>query len=74
MKQRLIIGSQTETTTETTVRTGHSTERLLEFESVESAIRQDASGTVLPPQLRERVLRQLPAASSLRPWWKRWIQ
>ena len=74
MKQRLIIGPKSEATTGATVRTEQSAERLIEFESVESAIRQDAADTVVPPHLRERVLRHPTEERSDRPWWKRWLQ
>ena len=46
-----------------------------QFASAEELLRFDAAQTAVPPQLRERVLRQVEAEKSTRqPWWKRWFR
>jgi len=46
----------------------------LEFQSAEEAIRFDAARVAVPPELRERVLRDVAAERPRLPWWKRWFR
>ena len=46
----------------------------LEFESVEALIRHDAALTTVPPQLLDRVLRDIDQEPPTLPWWKRWFR
>ena len=70
MKQRLTNESKQDAET----RNEHRAERGLEFQSAEEAIRFDAARIAVPPELRERVLRDVAAERPRLPWWKRWFQ
>ena len=70
MKQRLTNEAKQDAET----RNEHRAELGLEFQSAEDAIRFDATRVVVPPELRERVLRDLAAERARLPWWKRWFR
>lgn len=72
MKQRLTIESKTQSEVQSEQR--QSAEKSMKFESAESVIRYDAATTVVPPHLRERLLRAVETESAPRPWWKRWFR
>jgi len=74
MKQRLINESKVQADVQSEQMGRESAERSLEFESAESVIRYDAARTVVPPRLRERLLRVVEKGSAPRPWWKRWFR
>ena len=70
MKQRLI----NEAKQDAEMQREQSAEQGLEFKSVEDAIRFDAARTVVPPEIRERVLRAAGEERARHPWWKRWFR
>jgi hypothetical protein len=71
MKQRLTNEGKQDAET----RSEHREEQGLEFQSAEEAIRFDAAQVVVPPQLRERVLREVVVEERARlSWWKRWFR
>ncbi|MFN0129733.1 MAG: hypothetical protein ACKV19_23965 [Verrucomicrobiales bacterium] len=74
MKHQVTAETKNEETAQLAEGTSPSTEAILEFESVERAIRHDAAGIVVPPGLRDRVFRELGTPGGPRPWWKRWIR
>jgi hypothetical protein len=74
MKQRLITESKVEADARSENVVRQSGKGGLEFDSAESMIRYDVSFTVVPPQLRERLLRELQGTATPLPWWKRWFR
>ena len=70
MKQRL----SNEAKQDSESQSEHRTEQGLEFQSAEDAIRFDAAQVVVPPGLRDRVLREVAVKPARLPWWKRWFR
>ena len=70
MKQRLTNEAKQDAET----RNEHRAEPGLEFQTAEEAIRFDAARVVVPPELRERVLREVTVERARLPWWKRWFR
>ncbi|MBK1814960.1 hypothetical protein JIN84_04995 [Luteolibacter yonseiensis] len=76
MKQRLTQETRELTGEESSMAEDQRTEKSLVFDSVEAMIRHDAANTVVPPDLKNRVMRSVarePGENTSKPWWKRWM-
>lgn len=74
MKQRLTNETKQDTEAQAEQLGQKRAEQRLEFTSAEETIRFDAARTVVPPGLRERVLREVEGERARLPWWKRWFR
>jgi hypothetical protein len=76
MKQRLTHKTQELTEEELAAAQDQWTEEFLTFDSADDMIRHDAAHTVVPPQIRDRVMQSITRETiqdNPAPWWKRWM-
>lgn len=76
MKQRLTHETAERMEEESSVVRENLTNQSLDFETPEAMLRHDAAHTIVPPQVRDRVMESVARETrdhNPAPWWKRWM-